>query len=248
MVPVKTNWIFLRGLARGTGHWGIFPERFQAANPDIKFELLEIPGNGSCADEKTPIDPKTLIDQIRNKSKFFSKSVPINICGVSLGGMIALKWAELYPNEIQSVVVINSSLSQLSPFYQRLMPGNYLKFLKSSLTLNVRLREKIILEMTSNDLIQSNKQLDSFTNYSKKYPFHFNNLIRQLKLATRININYPLKVPTKVIYSKMDRLVDSKCSIAISEMLGTQAVAHLTAGHDIALDDPDWLIARILEN
>lgn len=248
MVPMKTNWIFLRGLARGTGHWGVFPERFKASNPNIEYELLEIPGNGSCANEITPTDPKILIDQIRKKSYLLKKSVPVNICGVSLGGMIAIKWAELYPGEVQSVIVINSSLAQLSKFYQRLRPGNYLNLLKASVTPNVRLREKFILEMTSNDLIQSSKQLEIFTNYSKKYPFQFNNLIRQLKLAAKINISYPLIVPIKVIYSKKDRLVDFNCSIVLSEMLRTQAIAHLTAGHDIALDDPDWLIARILEN
>ena len=87
----RKRWIFLRGLTRGNIHWGNFPELFKNANPDNEVEFLEIPGNGFLNNEITPTNIIQVIDLLKSKSNFCKENVPINICGISLGGMIALK-------------------------------------------------------------------------------------------------------------------------------------------------------------
>lgn len=244
MVQLNTPWIFIRGLTRGNGHWGDFPEKFQNNIPNCEFELLEIPGNGTRFDDETPLYPEMAITQIRQGSKLLQKSKSVNICGVSLGGMIAMKWAELYPNEVHSLVVINASLSQFSNFYERLRPGNYFNFIKASVSPNNRKREKNILAMTSNNQRRADIFLDEFTKFSTQFPFQFKNLIKQLILAKRITLKFPILVPIKVICSENDRLVHKNCSFALSKALSINPIVHPTAGHDLPLDDPDWLIQQ----
>ncbi len=245
MVQLSTPWIFLRGLTRGNVHWGDFPKLFQKQNPDIEFELLEIPGNGSSSNGLTPLDPQILINQIRLKSKILQKSQMVNICGISFGGMIAIKWAELYPNEVKTVVAINSSFSQFSNFYDRLNPVNYLNFLRATITVNLKLREKLILDMTSNNHARTHSFIEEFAAFSVSHPFRFLNLIRQLILAKNIKVNLPLLTPVKIVCSKKDRLVKVNCSISLGKYFCTDLIVHPNAGHDIPLDDPEWLVHQI---
>jgi pimeloyl-ACP methyl ester carboxylesterase len=40
-----------------------------------------------------------------------------------MGGMVALEWALHHPLEVNGLVLINSSLGGISPFWRRLRPG-----------------------------------------------------------------------------------------------------------------------------
>ncbi len=71
-----------------------------------------------------------------------------------MGGMIGLKWAELYPNEVASLICINTTAKEFSPS-ERLLPNNYLKILMA-LTSDSFKREKVIYEMVSNQPINLN--------------------------------------------------------------------------------------------
>jgi predicted alpha/beta hydrolase family esterase len=55
----------------------------------------------------------------------------------------------------------------------------------------------------------------------------------------------PIKKQGLVLYSKKDDLVDPSCSIAIAKHLSAQIIAHENAGHDLILDDPMWVVARM---
>lgn len=240
------NWIFLRGLTRGNIHWGKFPEIFKELNPSAVVEFLEIPGNGLLSDEPTSTDPKEVIDQIRNRSKFISNNETFNVCGISLGGMVALKWAELYPTEILSVATINTSLSQYSPFYHRLAISNYGKIIWGLLACDEKEQEKIILEITSNNFSKAAFYLESFSEFSKNHQVTKANFIKQLLLASNIEIKKFPNIPLKVISSKMDRLVDSSCSDEVAKALGAKQLIHPTAGHDLPLDEPVWLAEQLI--
>lgn len=245
---MKQSWIFLRGLARGNGHWGDFPEKFKIALPEAELEMLEIPGNGTRHAEITPTDPILVINEIKKKSLILKKQEPIHLCGISLGGMVALKWASLYPGEISSLVLINTSLSQCSSFYQRLKPKCYFKIIKILLCFNPSHREKLILSMVSNNQVRASIFENVFTEYSKSHPISFKNLVRQIYLANQIQLDLPIMVPTKIITSQCDNLVNSVCSVSLAKANKTKVSIHPTAGHDLPLDDPEWLIEILSEN
>ena len=41
------------------------------------------------------------------------------VMGLSLGGMIAVAWAQRYPHDLQGAVLINTSLPGINRFYNR---------------------------------------------------------------------------------------------------------------------------------
>jgi pimeloyl-ACP methyl ester carboxylesterase len=235
------NWIFLRGLTRGNAHWSQFPEIFLNQNPGCEIELLEIPGNGTVSEVPTSTDPLKVIEFIRNKSQFCQQKKNFNLCGISLGGMIALKWAELYPSEVQSLSLINSSLRETSPFYQRLRPQCYLQILKAALSRSTTEQESLILQITSNNFESTKENIPSFAEFAEKHPVTIKNLINQLILANKITIQKNPALPMKVIWSERDRLVNNLCSQKIALKLNAKTYIHPTAGHDLPLDAPDWL-------
>lgn len=237
---MSKRFIFLRGLTRAAFHWGDFQLIFRSTHPDYEVEFLEIPGNGILHNTDTPIDPVEAIRQLSLQSQFVKEGLSFHLCGISLGGMLALKWAELNPQQVESVTTINCSLAQFSPFYQRLNPDLYLRVFKALFSKGVFQKEQSILDITSNRKENHGKYLGPFTNFSKHHKIKRKNFIRQLILANKIHIEN-LKIPLKVICSEGDRLCSPNCSKAIAHHLHGQLAIHPDAGHDLPLDEPHWL-------
>ncbi len=244
----NNRWIFLRGLTRGNIHWAKFPEIFKAHCPDAEMEFLEIPGNGFLSEENSPVAVKSLIESLRSQSKFVKNHQSFNICGISLGGMAAMKWAEKFPEEIASISIINSSLSQYSSYDKRLLPENYETLLKTLFLTNTYEQEENILKITSNKFEQTKYNLESFAAFSLEHQVTKLNFLRQIILAKSVYIETIPLIPFKVISSKNDRLVDSTCSDLIALKLGGTQFIHPTAGHDLPLDEPEWLSEILVKN
>lgn len=240
------NWIFLRGLTRGKIHWGNFSSHFLSLNPDVRIEFLEIPGNGNRSSEKTPINPLTVIDLLRRDSRFIIEGEKFNLCGISLGGMVALKWAELYPEEILTVNVINTSLTQLSSFFERLSPAIYQNLLQAFFTKDLNQREQLILEITSQNPGAHSALIRTFADFAALNPLSRLNFFRQLLLARNIYIEN-ITVKLTVISSRNDQLVKPLCSRRIAHAFGGNFIQHNSAGHDLPLDDPKWLSHELLK-
>ena len=56
-----------------------------------------------------------------------------------------------------------------------------------------------------------------------------------------------VETPLLLLASRGDRLVDVACSRAMAATFGWPLREHASAGHDIALDDPGWVVSRIVE-
>jgi len=48
-----------------------------------------------------------------------------------------------------------------------------------------------------------------------------------------------------ILSSKQDRLVHVSCSLAIASRWKCPAQLHPMAGHDLVLDDPNWVIEKV---
>lgn len=245
MVQVKPTIVFLRGLTRGNIHWGDFIQLLQSKT-DFNCVCLEIPGNGLKSDLTTPIDPTVLVDELRSELKLKIDCIHYHLCGISLGGMVAMKWAEIYSEEVISTVVINSSLKQLSPFYERLIPKNYLKLFSLFFLRDTYKIESSILDLTSNNESRKTKFIDNYSDFLKTHPFRIKNLFLQFVLANNIFVNFSKINHLFVIYSEQDHLVNQKCSIAIAKINNAKFKSHPSAGHDLPLDEPDWLCNIII--
>jgi len=237
---MSTDIVLIRGIFRGKHHWGSFTEKLQAAFPHRNISAVDIPGCGDLSSEISPCSIDAMVESIRDQLPFKGK---VDIISLSLGGMIALKWAEMYPTEVGNVVCINTSAKNFSPFYQRLRPKNYLKIL-SALWASPFQRESLIYSMVSNKKMD----LDVVTHWTlinRLHPIKRVNFVRQLFAALRFNANKP-DCRLLFISSIQDTLVSSQASQAMAFRWQVPLVNNKLDGHDIPLDNPEWLCEQLL--
>ena len=241
---VQLTFVLIRGLARGNAHWLDFPEHLRTAFPSSNIMCLEIPGNGERNSEQTPFDPMVIVNDFR-RAVFEKYSSPLCVIGISLGGMLALKWAEAFPNEIQKAFVLNSSLAQLSNPFLRLRPSAYAAVFSSIVIQDKTSREKSILKLISNLKMNDDFVSKKFVEIAYKSSTTISNFFRQLYLANRVRILGKPQSEVFVLTAKNDKMVSYQCSVAIAKYLSAQYFVNLKAGHDLTLDDPDWVIDKI---
>ena len=57
-----------------------------------------------------------------------------------------------------------------------------------------------------------------------------------------------IAIPYLVLASKADRFTNYKCSERLAEKYNATLRLHEKAGHDLPLDDPQWIIDRVKES
>ncbi len=231
--------ILLRGLFRGKYHWGEFPDRLGKELQQYQIECLDIPGTGDLNQLSSPSTIEELVEALRQQ---LSSEEPITLLSISMGGMIAIKWAELYPNEVKRIIAINTSSSSLSPFYHRLLPQNYIKIILALFSTPVK-RESTIFNMASNSPFNE-KCVHYWVHLNEVNKVSRSNFIRQLRAASSFTVAQP-NVPITLLSSKMDRLVSHQCSADIAKAWHCENIIHPCAGHDIPLDDPQWVCDQV---
>lgn len=241
--PVPKNWILIRGLMRSRFHWKNFPELLRSGLDLDSVQSVELPGNGFLNSDGTPTSIDTAVEKIRSQISF-SGTEAFGLVGISLGGMLATRWAQLFPGEVSHLILINSS-SKLSPFNQRLKPSNYFSMVRQLLLGNSAASEEFILSTTSNSEQIWRSHLAENIEFLKAHPLKSINFIRQLMLAGQVDFREIPKMEKLILTSKADRLVSSECSDKISQLWGCAIHHHEAAGHDLPLDDAGWLIEKI---
>ncbi len=250
------HWLLLRGLIREQRHWLGFPERFAALvrSPDgapTRTILLDLPGFGSENDGDVPATVAGFVDDLRVRlRRVLPAGERCGIFAVSLGGMVALEWLARHPEDFVAGVVVNSSLADLSPPWQRMQPANWPRVALAPL-LPSRARERMLLGMTRHqgDL---ERDADRYASIAAATPPRRGNAAGQLRAAMRSRCPERVTVPTLVLASRGDRLVSWRCSARIAERLSLPLRLHegqgvAAAGHDLPLDAPDWVCAQLNE-
>ncbi|KHD88190.1 MAG: alpha/beta hydrolase [Bdellovibrio sp. ArHS] len=241
------NWILLRGLARGVGHWGSFVEKMRTRFPNDNIELLDLPGNGTRHKEKSPLKIADYVKDLRAHSQFVKNGETFNILSVSLGAMITVEWMREFPHEVKKSYLFCTSSSAHSPFYHRFYPMNFLRASRLlTATGDEALWEKTILEMVTNSHERREAEILSLMAFTKNNPMSMENVFRQLVAASKYQ--FPKEVPGEVSLfgSHGDRLVSPQCTLRIGETWGLKPTMHPWAGHDIPIDDPHWVLEHLL--
>lgn len=232
--------LLLRGLIREQHHWGDFPNILQEHFPQTEILMLDIPGNGCFYQSTSPKTIAGMTDALRQQLKDLEKSVPVNLLALSMGGMIAIDWMTRYPEEIATGVLVNTSLANLSPFYQRLRWQRYGLLLKMIRQTPAE-KEQTILTLTSNHQQHNADLLKAWQQRQQQYPVTPQNALNQIIASATFQPTQRPSQPLLVVTSKADQLVDYRCSIKLHQAWHTALEQHETAGHDIPLDDPLWL-------
>ena len=238
--------LFLRGLTREIRHWDGLPEKFQSLT-NIPVITLDLPGAGVNAHLTSPKNINEYVEFLR---QHMPQGGPIVLIGISMGGMIALRWAEMYPLEIQSVFMINSSAKNLSKASERFNLGHWPTLLKILMSRSHQNKEKLILDITANKL-SSERRLELSHKFEKiqlEYPVSNLSKLNQIIAARAFQVVNKVTAPVHIICSLGDRLVDPSCSKKLADILKAQTHIHPDAGHDLPLDDPQWLLSVLANN
>lgn len=246
MMTTRT-WVFLRGLIRQHRHWEDFPERFRAAFPDSQILLLDLPGNGNLYDRESPASIEGMVESVRKQLAARHVHGPVNILALSLGAMTAIEWMERHPEDIERAVLMNTSLRGMSSFSDRLRPENYAAILKNLLLVrDPLLREQLVLDLSTNLCKDKAALARKWAGYAETHPTSRGNALRQLVAAARYSAP-PARPHEHVLLLQGlgDHIVNPVCTTRIAERWRWPLMSHPTAGHDLTLDDGDWVIACI---
>lgn len=239
------RWILLRGLTRDRRHWGEFPEQLRAACPGAEVLPLDLAGNGRRCAEISPDSVAAMVEDYRRELCRMGITPPHQLLALSLGAMVAVDWAQRYPQEIERCVLLNTSLRGVNPFLARLRPRQYGRLLRAIFSRSAAKAEAAILTMTS-ARISDPPLLATWMNYRRERPVTVANTLRQLRAASRYHA--PLVapgVPTLLLASVHDQLVNVACSRQLARRFGWPLVEHPAAGHDLPLDDGPWIAAQV---
>jgi pimeloyl-ACP methyl ester carboxylesterase len=240
----------LRGLTREQRHWEGFPHYFRERMGDVTLVLPDLPGSGIHHRETCPGNIRDMLEFVRADVAVHLFNRPVYLLGLSLGAMVALEWARGYPQECAGVVMMNTSLRGLNPFYQRLKPSAYAPLLRALLTSgSLSERESIIFSLTSNLRGEDRDEIiRHWSRYATELPVSRTNALRQLWAAARYRPpSTKPEVPLLILRGLADRLVDPLCSEHMARHWQLPMKTHDTAGHDLTLDAPEWVYQEIVE-
>lgn len=239
-----TTWVLLRGLVRESRHWGAFVPTLAAHLPQSRLIALDLPGNGALHQQRSPSNVADMVEACRAQLQAQGVPPPYYLCAVSMGAMVAVQWAYRYPQEIAAQVLINTSMRPFSPFYQRLRMRNWPTVLRLALGATPVQWEAAVLRMTTQQ--PHPEVLAQWVRWHATCPVSRMNALRQLLAAARFCAP-PARpvVPTLLLASTHDQLVSVRCSEALAQAWQRPLQQHPSAGHDVTLDDPEWVAEAV---
>lgn len=238
--------VFLRGLGRESAHWDDFPAGCARALPGVGMRLVDLPGSGRHWNRPSPSTVAEMAEFARDEAGTATGATLI--VAVSLGAMVAVEWMARHPPEIAGAVLVNTSLRGLNPLPQRLRPGAWPRLLRILGQTDVGRRERSILELTSFTGAARPELIARRIEAHRRHPFAPGNLVRQLWAAARYQApRAKPQPPLLLLNSRGDRMVDPRCSETLARRWHAPLATHPWAGHDLSLDDPGWVIERMLE-
>ncbi len=246
--PHSPYFLFIRGLARHSKHWATLTDSLEQRFGPHHLEFIDLPGNGTRIDETSYLKISDYVHDLQKKSHLIKTGIKPILVTISMGSMIGLNWISHFPDQIKGLVIINSSASKVCPTWQRLKPQTLQKFLKILFTSsdNSLSKEQTIIKLTT---FQWEHTLALAPTFSKWPLTRVSNFLRQIYAANRFRLPTPTPEMSKKIevwVGARDQLVHPDCSRLISQKLSAPLVIHPNAGHDIALDDPRWVLDQLV--
>lgn len=248
------SWVLLRGLTREARHWGDFAERLArtlpiSAGAPTQVLALDLPGNGAFCREDSPATVGAMANFVRAQLQAQGVAPPYKLVAMSLGGMVAADWALRHPQEIDRLVLINTSMRPLGRAMDRLRPANWLPLALVAARWGdagyAGQAERVIHRITCNRSALLEQDLAAWTQIRQDAPVSAANAWRQLKAAAAFTADGPPPCPVLVLSSAADQLVHPRCSARLAQAWKATYHEHPWAGHDLPHDDAGWVCRRI---
>ena len=243
------TWVLLRGLTREARHWGGFAEQLAAHIGQGTVTALDLPGNGEFYQQASPTCVSDMGAFAREQLQAPGIKPPYRLLAMSLGGMVAVDWAQRYPQEVDRLVLINTSMKPFSSMTERLRPANWPQLgLLAGRWPDADYVERTIHKLTCNQAAHHDEDLALWRQIRKTAPVSSPNAMRQLLAGARFSCaNAAPRCPVLVLSSGADRLVNPVCSTHLAQAWQAAHHSHLWAGHDLPHDDGQWVCERIYD-
>ncbi len=243
------EFVLLRGLARESRHWGDFPKQLVSRIPNAIVHTPDFPGMGTRFKGRSPWDVNGILTALTRDLPPRSSACSRIAVGLSLGGMVALAGCQRDAMLWDGAVILNSSAGNLVPFYHRLQPAALISLLQAFAQPSIRLREGLILELVSSQTeTHLQTTLEKWVSIQMSCPVSRSNTLRQLVAAAHFRTQeIDDSIPLLILSSRGDRMVSPQSSHRLAENLHAPHIIHPTAGHDLPLDEPQWVIRQIAQ-
>ena len=236
-------WILLRGLTRESRHWGGFATLLATRDGALPIDL---PGNGTQAGERSPLEVDAYVDALRAEAQRRGARAPYRVLAMSLGGMVATAWALRYPEEIERLVLVNTSMRPHSRVFERLRPSAWPALVRVARhrdgSDSEGIAETLIHGLTCARRDTFAADIEAWRAIRENAHVSRANALRQLAAAARFKARGVPRCTVLVVSSRGDRLVNPVCSARVARAWGAWHVEHPWAGHDLPHDDPQWLV------
>lgn len=210
------RWVFLRGLGAHEGQWGEFEKIFLRHHPRAEVHHLTLRGNGLRAEETSLLTMLQNVEDLRERLiKKIGVGRKFNFIGTSMGAMAGIEWYIHHPQDFRAIICIGTSDGSQSPFYHRVQ-------------------------------IQNIRGVLALADKSQGMNTGVLNLIRQA-IAAHFH-KFPSKrpkVPTLLLTSAEDKFTHPDCTLRLAAKWKIEPHVHPTAGHDLPVEDPEWLARKI---
>ena len=126
------NLLLIRGLSRETRHWGTFGKQVESSIDGLTVHCLEMPGAGMKMNITAPLTIRGYVENLRKEFLELKKIYDKNwYCfGISMGAIVTLEWGRCYPHDFRHLFLVNTSVRNLSPFWQRLRSKALIRMIK----------------------------------------------------------------------------------------------------------------------
>lgn len=253
-VSVPLNWVLLGGIARESARWGDAPmhllQQLRRVEGGAQLHLLDLPGTGKLWQERSPSRVAELVEQMRQRARHLPK--PLGLVAGSGSAALATEWATRYPEEVAAMVLMNPALRPFTHLLRsvrlRLWPTLLALMLgrRSPLALDERLFASTTSRRADVETLDSQWQ-----RLSHEHPVKLRNALRQGLAVWRYRASRrrPLGAQGRVLLlaGRKDEWFDWRVSQAISRAWGAALRMHPEGGHDLLLDDPDWVARAMSE-
>jgi pimeloyl-ACP methyl ester carboxylesterase len=239
--------VLLRGLARWSAHWLGFEDLVIKQG----FRVITIDNRGFGKSAGVRIEKDTTIHELADDvAQIISREAPAgaHIVGLSLGAMVGLALATMKPQLVRSLMMVNSSVGGSG--IARLSPKALLAIARAlvSKSHGYGALSRALLSPHAGDA-----KLKRLATEWKKIDIDANiqmiGLWRQL-VAARKFLGFvemsAISCPTTIVRCDQDQFVDPRNSDFIHKQIShSDLIRHSNAGHELAIDDPDWFVEQI---
>ncbi len=245
-----TSWLLLRGLAREQRHWEDFPAILERTLPGTRVHRLDLPGAGTECARPSPLSVPAMADDVRRRwlelrERAEGADGPWGLLGISLGGMVSIAWCAAHPEDFARLVVVNSSLSDLSPAWHRMSLGSAANVARLLSTNDGVARERVVIAMTTRQCADVETRAARWARYQQDRPMKRVNVLRQITAAARYRAPRAVTTPMLVLIGARDGLCNPACPRAIADHYAAPYRVHPTGGHDLSTDAPEWMAAQV---